>query len=549
MERRNLNSISTAEGRLGRHRWPYTSSDVLNSPDARQFLRACLVYKILSTRQPLFLQRNLLFRCVSEGSVKKLKRRIRKRIDTGSEQVKDHTSQRPSGPPPENANNFIYQCFSSLQILLGTVVDDTGIPMQCFPNACIFHSITTLLEINDVVEVETLIGLGKAAASIHSTDYQAGVLSEYRLMVLGNFRIYRNPSESNLLCPIISIPPDLIFPPEDQNFILNAFLIFRCSMVGQQDRERELGDVVSPSGRTSFVAKLHLVEFNKLVPLENGNYELLMRNDDYFAEPLHLLCTCNLKKLGWHAHQLTTQCMDYSRCPLCKVWCPDLYCLLKHLRLTHSRLLFSLKVNNGRFTIAVKPNAQYDGHFEILPSKVKNRHGRKAVPSKAAVNAMLLHRKYGLISQCFCLPFDYFGGAHSQLFTDLFCAYYAAFIKQRTSGKLLTHSLDEFTEAENKATIKSEDTDTMQSLTHNRPYHHSTTCMPILSAELDIDSEEENNPSWLKESLAQNINGFSDLNDGEKMIMAMWNEHITRYKYVIFVFAYTAGKGWTKSRN
>lgn len=65
-----------------------------------------------------------------------------------------------------------------------------------------------------------------------------------------------------------------------------------------------------------------------------------------------------------------------------------------------------------------------------------------------------------------------------------------------------------------------------------RLYHHTVTCLPIYPKELDNDSEGENDPKWLQTRTMMMIDDFTDVNEGEKELMKMWNLHVMKYGYV-----------------
>jgi len=49
---------------------------------------------------------------------------------------------------------------------------------------------------------------------------------------------------------------------------------------------------------------------------------------------------------------------------------------------------------------------------------------------------------------------------------------------------------------------------------------------------MDVDSEDESDPIWLRKKTATMIDEFTDVNDGEKEIMKMWNLHVMKEGYV-----------------
>lgn len=65
-----------------------------------------------------------------------------------------------------------------------------------------------------------------------------------------------------------------------------------------------------------------------------------------------------------------------------------------------------------------------------------------------------------------------------------------------------------------------------------RLYHHTVTCLPIYPKEMDIDSEGENDPKWLQTKTMMMIDDFTDVNEGEKELMKMWNLHVMKHGYV-----------------
>lgn len=49
---------------------------------------------------------------------------------------------------------------------------------------------------------------------------------------------------------------------------------------------------------------------------------------------------------------------------------------------------------------------------------------------------------------------------------------------------------------------------------------------------MDVDSEDENDPKWLQKKTTMMIDDFTDVNDGEKELMKMWNLHVMKHGYV-----------------
>lgn len=65
-----------------------------------------------------------------------------------------------------------------------------------------------------------------------------------------------------------------------------------------------------------------------------------------------------------------------------------------------------------------------------------------------------------------------------------------------------------------------------------RLYYHTSTCLPIKPNEVDVDSEADIDPEWLRERTQLMIDEFTDVNEGEKEILKLWNLHIMKnFKY------------------
>ncbi|CAM9148015.1 unnamed protein product, partial [Lampetra planeri] len=81
--------------------------------------------------------------------------------------------------------------------------------------------------------------------------------------------------------------------------------------------------------------------------------------------------------------------------------------------------------------------------------------------------------------------------------------------------------------------LESEDGELEQQRTyvsgHNRLYFHSDSCMPLRPQEMDVDSEDERDPEWLREKTATQLDEFTDVNEGEKEVMKLWNLHVMKH--------------------
>ena len=63
-----------------------------------------------------------------------------------------------------------------------------------------------------------------------------------------------------------------------------------------------------------------------------------------------------------------------------------------------------------------------------------------------------------------------------------------------------------------------------------RLYHYSTTNLPMPPcAILTPSTEDQVDPPWLMTKICRMIDEFSDVNEGEKEFMKMWNLHVQHY--------------------
>ncbi|XP_028256456.1 polycomb protein suz12-B isoform X2 [Parambassis ranga] len=186
-----------------------------------------------------------------------------------------------------------------------------------------------------------------------------------------------------------------------------------------------------------------------------------------------------------------TEARDDLHCPWCTLNCSKLYSLLKHLKLSHSRFIFNYVPHPKGARIDVSINECYDGSYVGNPQDIHSQPGfafsRNGPVKRTAVTHILV-----------CRP-------------------------KRTKP-----SLSEF--------LESEDGELEQQRTyvsgHNRLYFHSDSCMPLRPQEMDIDSEDERDPEWLREKTATQLDEFTDVNEGEKEVMKLWNLHVMKNGYV-----------------
>ncbi|XP_032575886.1 polycomb protein Su(z)12 isoform X1 [Drosophila sechellia] len=191
----------------------------------------------------------------------------------------------------------------------------------------------------------------------------------------------------------------------------------------------------------------------------------------------------------------TRQQTEYTQelnCPWCGLDCLRLYALLKHLKLCHARFNFTYQPAGSGARIDVTINDAYDGSYAGSPYDLAGPSGSSFARTCGPV------RRTSVTSLMVCRP-----------------------RRQKTC-------LDEFLELD-----EDEISNQRSYITgHNRLYHHTETCLPVHSKELDIDSEGESDPLWLRQKTIQMIDEFSDVNEGEKELMKLWNLHVMRHGFV-----------------
>ncbi|KFM78883.1 Polycomb protein suz12, partial [Stegodyphus mimosarum] len=185
-----------------------------------------------------------------------------------------------------------------------------------------------------------------------------------------------------------------------------------------------------------------------------------------------------------------TEARDDFQCPWCRVNCIELYCLLKHLKLCHSRFIFNYVPHPKGARIDVSINESYDGSYVGNPNDL---HSTGFAFSRTGPA-----RRNPVTHVIVCRP------------------------------KRPAPSLSEFLEPDDT------DADGPRSYIsgHNRLYYHTVTCLSVRPQEIDIDSESENDPEWLRIKTQHMIDEFTDVNEGEKELMKMWNLHIMKYGFV-----------------
>lgn len=192
-----------------------------------------------------------------------------------------------------------------------------------------------------------------------------------------------------------------------------------------------------------------------------------------------------------------TEAREDLHCPWCSLNCLELLSLLKHLKLSHPRFLFTYVPIPEGARVDVSVSELYDSTY------VGNPHDMIGQPPGFA--------------------FSRNGPVQRTSITNIL-----VFKPARTAD-----SLSEFLELDNDEHGGSSVERPFVS-GHNRLYHYSTTCLPIpphaiLSGE---EIEDQTDPGWLKIKTSKMIDDFTDVNSGEKDFMKMWNLHIQHFTFV-----------------
>lgn len=171
-----------------------------------------------------------------------------------------------------------------------------------------------------------------------------------------------------------------------------------------------------------------------------------------------------------------TEIWDRLKCPWCTLKASNLYILLKHLTLCHGRFKFKYVPGANEQRIDVFVNKREEecaiDPFSRMATKFRGREPHK----RRERTAIIVNRPE----------------------------------RQRPR-------LSEFL---------SLDTNT------NRTCYHSVSGLPLKPIEIDMDSEDEIDPAWLKKNTIKMIDDFVDVNDGEKSIMKLWNLFVLKHSFV-----------------
>lgn len=188
----------------------------------------------------------------------------------------------------------------------------------------------------------------------------------------------------------------------------------------------------------------------------------------------------NIQCLVYHFihknYRQKTEIWDRLKCPWCSLRTANLYILLKHLTLCHGHFKFKYVPGAREIQIDVfvnkRANVTKIDPFSRLGTQFQGREPHK----RKVMTAILVNRPE----------------RHRPRLSE--------FLNFDTNAK--------------------------------RTYYHSYSGLPLKQSEIDVNSEDELDPTWLRQNTVKMINDFVDVNDGEKGIMKLWNLFVLKHAFV-----------------
>lgn len=188
-----------------------------------------------------------------------------------------------------------------------------------------------------------------------------------------------------------------------------------------------------------------------------------------------------------------TETYDNYNCPWCKLNCIRLDSLMVHLRLTHDHF---------QFEFTPTPQAVI---IDVTIRKHRNGTMRRERCARKAKTVVVYYRSKGDKKMSAATAFAIGDNMMMEIGQN------ADDKGMRFNGQNVVSFADG----------------------HNRLYYRSQTCMPMYTTdEFDVDSEGEPDPTWLRDNCKILLDEFTDVNEGEKELMNMWNAHIMQQNYV-----------------
>ncbi|XP_074600841.1 polycomb protein Su(z)12 [Brevipalpus obovatus] len=180
------------------------------------------------------------------------------------------------------------------------------------------------------------------------------------------------------------------------------------------------------------------------------------------------------------------------KCAWCSLKCKIVPSLMKHLKMCHMRFSFILTADVKGHRIDVTINENFDGSYSGNPHDLSHpttgyAFSKNGPVQRSPVTQLLFFRGKKV-------PIDH-------------------------------------------PFLHSEDLDTSMTIRsyisgHDRLYYRSTDCYPIKPQDVEEDSEAEIDPEWMRVKTQLMIDEFTDVNEGEKELMKIWNLHEMKHGFV-----------------
>lgn len=308
----------------------------------------------------------------------------------------------------------------------------------------------------------------------------------------------------NIITPCYEWVPitddDIFYPQASLNLDLlfyNNFCLAENFLDSIESRRLNFTFNATYSRKSKCPAGADYLKGAKKQPLKTRNFWKNGAIDDFDLDDIQSSESKTSKcKVVYHFKKIQNNIItkDYI-CPICQVDCEVFPNLAIHLNYSHSRFKFKIQkdMESGLYKVGISINEKYDTSIEKNPWN----------------NSHLCHSKPGGINRRVF---------HSEMLI---------FNPNKKTNDVISYKPND-----SCMLINVKDFDACQA--RKKIFYHSQTCVPVLAAELDQDSENEDYPPWLKERKESLIDEFIDVNAGEKCLIKMWNNHInTSRKTVI----------------
>lgn len=270
--------------------------------------------------------------------------------------------------------------------------------------------------------------------------------------------------------------------------------------------------------------------------------------------------------------RMQTESYDF-RCPWCSVNCKSLYPLVKHLTLCHDQFIFHYAPIEGGARIDVRVNDTCDESDDDLLAPMRMSGTTTLKKRTVATQILVCHpcrRNNITMSMSEFLGIEENEGGSQTLYVTETTPNIADVTVRRSSNMSMSEVLEIEVNEGGSQTLNVTDrrvleieedegifqtsniTEHASNVTDrrsniiieedelepqrpniavgNRTYYHPKTGLPILPNEFDYDSDAETDPSWLQKEMNKNVDKFTDVNEGVKEIMKMWNLHMLKYR-------------------